>query len=226
MSLQSFWGGDAHALTRIRPARFPTNGPQMSGLILASGSAARRQILRAARIPHTVEPARVDEVALKAALLEEAAPPRDIADALAEAKARKVGSKHPEAVVLGCDQVLEHDRELLTKPTDRDDAAAQLRRLSGSQHRLLSAVVAYEDGAPVWRYVGVVRLRMRPLSEAYITAYLDRNWPEISDAVGSYHLEGEGARLFQTIEGDYFTVLGLPLMELVSWLTLRGALEI
>lgn len=162
---------------------------------------------------------------LKASLLQTGASARDVADALAEAKARKVAAKRPEAIVLGCDQVLEHDQEILSKPGNRNDAASQIRRLSGSQHKLLSAVVAYENGAPVWRYVGIVRLRMREISDAYIAQYLDRNWPDVADAVGSYHLEGEGARLFQAIQGDYFTVLGLPLLELVSWLTLRGVLE-
>ncbi len=197
----------------------------MNRLILASSSSARQRLLANANISHSVEPARIDEATLMDALMQDGASPRDIADALAEAKARKVSSKHSGALVLGCDQVLAHNQDVFSKPDTRDEASEQIRKLSGSQHKLLSAIVAYEDGEPIWRFVGTVRLRMRDISEAYLESYLDRNWPAVSDAVGAYHLEGEGARLFQSIQGDYFTVLGLPLIELVSWLTARGDLQ-
>lgn len=194
--------------------------------ILASGSEIRAQLLRNAGLDIEVVPARIDEDAIKAALLDEGAKPRDVADALAEHKARRIAVKHPGAYVLGCDQVAELRTTLLSKPETQDEARAQLAALAGRTHKLLSAAVIYHDGAPIWRHVGTVRLTMRPLSDAYLDAYLARNWESIRHSVGGYKLEEEGVRLFSRIEGDYFTVLGLPLTELLSYLIDRGELDI
>lgn len=194
-------------------------------LILASGSQIRSQLITNAGIQHEVIPARIDEQTIKASLQSENASPRDIADALAEFKARKVAQKHPEALVLGCDQVLEIGGDLFSKPISIDEAKAQLQRLSGKTHRLLSAAVLYHDLEPIWRHVGVVRLTMRTLSEAFIDDYLERNWDSVCHAVGAYKLEEEGVRLFAQISGDHFNVLGLPLTELISYLIVRGELE-
>lgn len=194
-------------------------------LILASGSEIRAVLLRNAGVQIDIVPPRVDESAIKDALVAENAPPRDVADALAEAKARKISAKRPEALVLGCDQVLAVDRVMLSKPTTPHDALAQLHQLSGRTHHLLSAAVLYQGGSPLWRHVGQVRLTMRKLSESYMADYVDRNWDSIRHSVGSYKLEEEGARLFASIQGDYFTVLGLPLLELLSYLTLRGEID-
>lgn len=194
-------------------------------LILASTSSIRAQLLRQAAVEFTVEPARVDEEMMREALLAENAPPRDIADALAEMKARKVSEKHPDALVLGCDQVLDHKGTLLAKPATPEEAATQLRSLRNDRHMLLSAAVICEAGKPIWRHVGQVRLRMRDASEGFIDGYVARNWQSIQHAVGAYKLEEEGVRLFTRIEGDYFNVLGLPLLELLAYLTLRGDLE-
>ena len=193
-------------------------------IILASGSEIRATLLRNAGVDFSVQVARVDEDALRRSLQAEDASPRDIADALAEMKAQRVAAKYPDALVIGCDQVLACGRAILAKPVSKDDAFAQLSALRGQAHQLLSAAVIYDDGRPVWRHVGRVRLHMRDVSDAYLHDYIDRNWDSIRHSVGGYKLEEEGVRLFTRIEGDYFTVLGLPLLELLSYLTLRGTL--
>ncbi|SLN56326.1 Maf-like protein YceF [Roseivivax jejudonensis] len=193
-------------------------------LVLASASQIRSDMLRRAGIPHRSEPARIDESAARAGLEAEGAGPRDLADALAEMKARKLAARHPGALVLGCDQILAGPDGVMAKPETRAEAADQLRLLRGTRHQLLSAAVLYENAEPVWRHVGVARLVMRDFSDAFLDAYLDRNWPDVASSVGAYKLEEEGVRLFSRIEGDHFTILGLPLLELVSYLTLRGDL--
>jgi len=193
-------------------------------IILASGSEIRATLMRNAGVPFEVMVARIDEEAIKSALLAEAASPRDVADTLAELKARKISARTPGALVIGCDQVLEVGGALLSKPTNPTEALAQLKSLQGKTHRLLSAVVIYQNDEPLWRHVGTVRLTMHENSETWLSAYVDRNWPSIQSAVGSYKLEEEGVRLFSRIEGDYFTVLGLPLLELLSYLNQRGVL--
>ena len=194
-------------------------------ILLASGSEIRAQLLRQAGVAFRVEVARVDEGAIKAALLAEGAAPRDIADTLAEAKARKVSGKQPGEMVLGCDQVLDFEGTLLSKPETMDQALQQLKAMRGKRHMLLSAAVIYRDGEPLWRHVGQVRLVMRMASDAYLESYVDRNWESIRRAVGAYKLEEEGVRLFTTIDGSYFNVLGLPMLELINYLGLQGIIE-
>lgn len=190
-------------------------------LILASASTARAGLLRAAGIDVDQHPARIDEEAIRHALAAEGASPRDQADTLAELKARRVAGRFPDAVVIGADQVLDLDGKVLAKPGDIDAARAQLQSLRGKTHRLLSAVVLYEQGAPVWRHVGEVRLTMRQFSDAFLDDYLTRE-AGLCDVVGAYKLESRGARLFETVAGDYFTVLGLPLIPLLGYMGQRG----
>ena len=197
-----------------------------NALILASASEIRASLLRNAAVQIEIQPARIDEEMIRASLEAEGASPRDLADTLAEFKARKISEKQPGRLVLGCDQVAELGGEVLSKPRDADEAIAQLSAMSGKTHRLLSAAVLYEDGKPLWRHVGVVRLRMRDLSAGYIETYVTRNWDSIRHAVGAYKLEEEGVRLFAKVDGDYFNVLGLPLTELLSYLIVRGDIEI
>ena len=192
--------------------------------ILASKSGIRSQLLRNAGIKFSAESARIDEEAIKLSMIHENAHPRDVADALAETKAKKVAARNPDALVLGCDQVLSAQGRLFSKPANQQDAVSQLKKLRGSTHHLYSAAVLYEEAKPVWRHIGQVRLTMRNASDDYIEDYVHRNWESIRHSVGAYKLEEEGVRFISRIDGDYFTVLGMPLLELLSHLTLRGTL--
>ncbi|MEL6922207.1 MAG: Maf family protein [Pseudomonadota bacterium] len=196
-----------------------------ASLVLTSGSQIRAQLMRNAGLAFDVVVPRIDEDTIKASLLAENALPRDIADTLAEMKARKVSDKHPGAMTIGCDQVLAFDGRILSKPETQDAALRDLSLMRGQRHELLSAAVIYENGKPIWRHVGHVRLRMRQVSDTYLSAYVSRNWDDIRHSVGAYQLEAEGVRLFHSIDGDYFHVLGMPLLELLAFLTLRGVID-
>lgn len=196
-----------------------------SGLILASASPIRRELLHRSGLRFAVETARVDEEATKDALLAEGATIRDVADALAEAKARRVAGRHPGHMVIGADQTLEFEGRLLSKPGSRDEAERQLALLAGRRHRLHAAAVVFEEARPVWRHVASATLVMRPLSPGFVARYLDRNWESVRGSVGAYKIEEEAPRLFSAIEGSYFAILGLPLLELLSYLIEREVLE-
>jgi len=193
-------------------------------ITLASQSAARAAMLTAAGVSFTASAANVDEEAITAGLAAEGASAARVADALAEVKAVKVSRRVP-GLVLGADSIVDTaDGRFLAKPGSRDGAAAQLRDLSGTTHQLVSAAVIAEGGVAVWRATASARLTMRTLSGAFIADYLDRADPGIIHCVGSYHIEGIGAQLFTRIDGDQFTIRGLPLLAVLDYLRLRGEL--
>lgn len=194
-------------------------------LLLASQSASRARMLRDATVPFEVVRAPVDEDAAKDALDGEGLNARDLADALAELKAMTASLRHPGDLVLGCDQTLElDDGSRIDKVATREEAAALLARMSGQPHKLHSAAVIAETGQPVWRHIESVTLHVRPLSEEFITAYLDLDWDECRWCVGCYRIEGPGAQLFSRITGSLFAVQGLPLLPLLDYLRARSIL--
>ncbi len=195
----------------------------MTRLILASTSPTRQALLRNAGVPFEVMAPGVDEAAAKAALTTDGATPRDIADALAELKAVKIGRK-TGALTLGCDQTLDLDGELLDKPGDEQALRTQLQRLRGRAHKLHSAAVLVEDGAPVWREVKTAKLTMRAFSGAFLDRYIHEAGLSVLGAVGGYHIEGVGLQLFEAVEGEHFTILGLPMLGLLEALRQRGVI--
>ena len=192
-------------------------------IILASGSMSRRGLLAAAGVvANSVKPL-VDEDAAKAAMRQDGISVRDQAMALAELKAGKVSATRP-GLVIGGDQMLSLDNHPFDKPKSLDEARTHLQSLSGRTHILETAIVVCENGAPVWRHLARPRLTMRPLSDAFIDSYIDRVGEPLLSTVGAYQLEGLGAQLFTEIEGDYFSILGLPLLPLLDYFRVRGAL--
>jgi septum formation protein len=192
-------------------------------IILASKSAARRAVLDGAGVPYEALVAGVDEDAVKASLLAEGAGPRDIADALAELKAIRVSRGRPEFVI-GSDQTLDLDGELYDKAESVEAARERLKLLRGRTHKLHSAVVVAKEGTPIWREVVTASLTMRDFSDGFLEDYLASEGPHALGSVGCYRLEGPGAQLFSKIEGDYFAILGLPLMGLLDLLRRHGEL--
>lgn len=194
-----------------------------SGLVLASKSAARRAVLEGAGVPFEAVGSGVDEDVAKGGLLAKRATPRQVAEALAEEKALAVSAGRPE-LVLGADQTLEFQGKLYDKAETLEAARERLQTLRGKPHMLHSAVVVAERGAVVWRETQSATLRMRDFSDAFLETYLAAEGEAALGSVGCYRLEGLGVQLFSKIEGDYFTILGLPLMGLLDLLRRRGVL--
>ena len=185
-------------------------------LILASKSPFRSALLKNAGIEFSSESADIDERAVEAPLYETGATPEEVAQVLAEAKALDVAEKNPGAVVIGCDQTLSLGEEIFHKPANMEAAGRQLLQFSGKTHQLNSAVVLVKNGETLWRHVSVARMTMRELSPAFIGRYLGRVGDSALSSVGAYQVEGPGIQLFEKIEGDYFTIVGLPLLPLLA----------
>jgi len=196
-----------------------------ANVVLASTSAIRRALLSGAGVAYEAVSPGVDETTIKDSLLAEGASPRDVADALAEAKAIKVSLKRP-GLVIGADQTLDFEGRLFDKADSVAEARERLKQLRGKTHRLHCGMVVARDGQPIWREVVTTTLRMRPFSDEYLDAYLQRNAPGVLSSVGCYQLEGEGVQLFDRIEGDYFAILGLSLVPLLDLLRRHGAVPL
>lgn len=194
-------------------------------IILASGSPFRKAMLVNAGVAIEAVPAEVDERALEAPLQDSGISPEDVALVLAEAKATEVSERRPGALVLGCDQTLSLGDELFHKPADMESARRHLLALSGKTHQLNSAAVLARDGEILWRHVGVASLTMRKLDPAFIGRHLARVGAKALASVGAYQIEGEGIQLFEKIEGDYFTIVGLPLLPVLAKLRELGAID-
>jgi septum formation protein len=190
-----------------------------AGLVLASTSASRQALLRGAGVDFEVVAPHVDEDAIKLAMLQTGETPRAMADALAQAKAVKVSLRLPGMLVLGCDQMLSYGANLtLDKPRDMAEARQHLMTLQGKDHKLIGAAVIALDGKPIWRIVDTATLTMRQLGPAFIDWYLATEGEALLSSVGAYRLEALGSHLFSRIQGDYFTILGLPLLHLLQYL--------
>ncbi|MGC4392232.1 Maf-like protein [Agrobacterium sp. M50-1] len=185
-------------------------------LILASSSASRQMLMRNAGLTFSAIPADIDERALDEQLERDGASPEEVALELAKAKALAVGALHPEALVLGCDQTMALGARVYHKPKTMTEAKAHLLSLSGKVHRLNSAAVLVRHGEVVWQTISSAELAVRTLSAEFVARHLQRVGDKALSSVGAYQLEGEGIQLFTSIDGDYFTILGLPLLPLLS----------
>lgn len=193
--------------------------------ILASSSTSRRIMLEAAGVAFNVIGPGVDEEIIKDRLESEGADGVTIAHALAEAKAFAVSQSHPDAVVLGADQILIFQNRIFSKALDEDEARATLRTLRGQTHELVSAAVIAKGGAALWRRTDVARLTMRDFSESFLQEYLTAEMPDLLGSVGCYRIEGRGAQLFAEVKGDHFCIRGLPLIGVLEALRDLGALS-
>lgn len=194
-------------------------------LILASASPFRKALLANAGLDFTAERARIDERAVEAPLQESGATPEDVALVLAIAKADAVSENHPGALVIGSDQILSLGGEIFHKPADMEGARRHLLRLSGRTHQLNSAAAIVRDGEALWSHVGIAHMTMRALSPAFVGRFLAETGDKALSSVGAYQIEGEGIRLFEKIDGDYFAIVGMPMLPLLAALRDLGAID-
>lgn len=196
----------------------------MTRIVLASGSKIRRQIMTDAGLDFEVITRPVDEGAIKQAMLTDGAKIRDIADALAEAKARRV-SLAEHGLVIGADQIMEMDGQSFDKPVDLAEARSRLLSMKGKSHRLIGAVVICENGHPVWRHMSKTVLTVRDFSDEFLDDYIEAEGEALMQSVGAYRFEGRGAQLFSKVDGDFFSILGLSLLPVMDYLRERGAIK-
>ena len=195
-----------------------------SKIILASGSAIRRELLTNAGLKFDVITKPVDEAAIKASLLNEGVSVRNIADALAEAKSVRVSAQN-EGLVIGADQIMTMDGILYDKPISLAEAKNRLMKMRGKTHYLIGSVVISEAGHAIWRYMSKTKLDMRPFSEEFLDQYIEAEGETILQSVGGYRFEGRGSQLFSKVEGDFFSILGLSLLPVLDFLRDRGAIS-
>jgi len=197
----------------------------MQKLVLASGSPFRRDMLKNAGLSFEVVRPEIDERAVEAAVADSGVTPADLASILAEAKAVEVSERHPDAIVIGCDQTMALEDRIFHKPADMEAARRHLLALSGKTHVLNSAVVLARGGNVIWRHSDKALLTMRTLDPAFIGRHLARVGEKALSSVGAYQIEGEGIQLFERVEGDHFTIVGLPLLALLNELRRLGAID-
>ncbi len=194
-------------------------------IVLASGSPFRKKMLEDAGLSFGVERPEIDERAVERAVEGAGISPEDLAAILAEAKALDVSQRRPGMLVIGADQTLSLNDDVLHKPKDMEEARRRLLALSGQTHQLNSAIILMRDGETIWRHVEVARLTMRQLDPGFIGRHLSRVGDRALSSVGAYQIEGEGIQLFEAIEGDHFTIVGLPLLPLLKKLRELGAID-
>ena len=196
-----------------------------TGIILASKSQIRSELLLKAGLKFTAIDANIDEKEVKSSYINKGYSARDLADILAAMKAKKLSCKYLDKLVIGCDQIMECNGQILSKANNPTDLADQLKFLRSKSHTLYSACVVYFSNKAEWRFIGSATMTMRNLSDGYISKYVDDNWDEVKHCVGGYKIENSGISFLSKINGDYFSILGLPIIQLLDYLVNRGVLK-
>ena len=193
-------------------------------IVLASSSQIRSRLLNNAGIQHQVLEAVIDEEAVKAALESEGVSHRDIVDTLADMKAKKVANQFADAFTIGCDQIVVFHDKIFSKPKTKADMNLQIKAMKGQSHEILSAAVIYDGNLPIWRCIGRTKVTLRDLPSKYIKTYVNEHWETTKNCVGCYEVERNGAKIIKKIEGDFFNILGMPLLEILDSLEIHGIL--